>query len=85
MIKNIILKHKPKNKNIKENKFYNDTDEKLTKGYSCPIYPYNEHSDTIYFEIWKYLISLINNKNNSDYPIYILEAPDVNNQKKLFR
>jgi len=38
----------------------------------------------MYFDIRKYLISRINNKNNSDYPIYLLESPDVDNQKKYF-
>jgi len=84
MIKKIILKHRPK-KNIKGNIIYNDTDGKLNKGYSYLIYPNIDHGDPMYFDIRKYLNSSINNKKNYDYPIYILESPDVDNQKKYFR
>ena len=47
------------------------------------IYQNVSHLDSMYYDIRKYLILSLNNKNKSDY--YILNRPDVDNQKKYFR
>ena len=63
----------------------NDTEAKLSEGFPYPIYPNVSHLDSMYYDIRKYLILSLNNKNKSDYPDYILNRPDVDNQKKYFR
>lgn len=60
-------------------------DDKIRNGFNYPIYPNVAHGDTMYKDIRQYLISRKNSAYISDYPNYIINSKDPENQKRYFR
>ena len=57
----------------------------LKKFANYPKYPNTKFGETLLLNIRKYLISKNNNKKIVEYPKYITEADDAENQKHYFR
>lgn len=86
MIKKIILKYRNnKDKLIKNNILNMSIDDKIKNGFNYPIYQNVANGDSMYKDIREYLICRKNRAYISDYPSYILNSKDIENQKRYFR
>ena len=86
MIKKIIVKYRNnKDKLIKNNILNMSIDDKIKNGFNYPIYQNLANGDSMYKDIREYLISRKNRAYISDYPSYIWNSKDIENQKRYFR
>jgi len=59
--------------------------QKINNGHRYLIYPSVTHGETMYNDIRKYLLSKKLKTYREDYPSYIRDTEDTENQKRYFR